>query len=250
MTGVLLRGKGGILSLACTAVCLALTVGTANAQNFNSFDTNHVRLISGFTFHIDGVVQTDLSNIGIDTLNHTYDFGFSTPGTPIVAQILAGSVFGPVGSFVSFSAMKDFGFISQSALNLTHDRNVILNYDGSTNADWQQGSNAVFGGGGGYSASNFGSSDFIRGGQEYGGLTDPEHGWYDFTVNSHSGQIGLAAHFRENGTVTTAPLIIDGFAAIESAPNLAPEGSSLAMLGCGTLPLLGILIKRRRNSRV
>ena len=250
MTGVLSNSRRSVMSLAWAAGLLAVSVAASNAQgSFNSFNSNHVELISGFTFKINNVSQTDLSNVGV---SGTYEFGFATPGVPIMAKILAGSAFGAVGSIVSLTSMKDFGIIGPGSSGLTflHPGNSLHEYNGTTDsATWSF--NALSGGPGGsaggvYTAGSFGSSAHIlRGGIENTSTSDDQYGDFDFTNISHTGPIYFGAHFRANGLGgVTAPLIVD---VIDAPPNLVPEGSSMAMLGCGALPLLGILIKRRRS---
>src|SRR6266481_1117964 len=116
MTGVLSKSKPGIMSLACTIGLLAVMVGAASAQSFNSYDSNHVELLDGFTFHINGVAQSDLSNVGA---SGTYEFGFAT-GAPIHLKILsANSVWGAFGSIIDISSMSEFGIIAPSTSNLS-----------------------------------------------------------------------------------------------------------------------------------
>src|SRR5215468_8034024 len=92
MTGVHSTSKRSVLSLAWAAGLLAVSVGAASAQNFSSYNSNHAILLDGYTFSINGVAQTDLSNIGT---SGTYEFGFTNSG-PIHILITGGNVFGNV----------------------------------------------------------------------------------------------------------------------------------------------------------
>src|SRR5437763_16522373 len=93
--------KRTVFTIAGAAAICAIGASWANAQSFNAWNSNQARLISGYTFNIDGVAQSDLSNVG---LSGTIDFGFAAPDVPIVVQFLAGSAaFGVApGGYMSF----------------------------------------------------------------------------------------------------------------------------------------------------
>src|SRR5437667_3045552 len=100
--------KHNIFSLACTAALCAIAMGSANAQAFSAWNSNQAKLVSGYTFSINGVAQSDLSNVGQDG---TYDFGFTNSHSPIVVQFLGGSTaFGVApGGYMSFTSIDEFG---------------------------------------------------------------------------------------------------------------------------------------------
>src|SRR5258706_12671564 len=100
----------GAIVLAAVLALVAGNVRQATAQAFSSYDVNHIALVSGYTFSINGVPQTDLSNVGIDG---TYTFGFATAGVPIVIQVTSvGSVLGAVGTQLQVTGIAQLGLIS------------------------------------------------------------------------------------------------------------------------------------------
>src|SRR5437667_22233 len=94
--------KQTVFSLVGAAALCAIGMGSANAQAFSAWDSNQALLVSGYSFSINGVGQSDLSNVG---QSGTYDFGFTSPDVPIVVQFLGGSsAFGVApGGYMSFT---------------------------------------------------------------------------------------------------------------------------------------------------
>jgi len=227
--------------LFAAILLFALGSRPVDAQSFNAYDVNQIQLLSGYTFSVNG--SGDLSNVG---QSGTYEFGFSGSGTtPITAVVVSsGSIFGSVGTIIQISAVDQFGLISGAGVSFTTTGNVIHDYDGSTNTPWNPD---TFGGGIGYTSANFGNADFLKGLGEFTSPTDAKYGTFNFAGVSSSGQIVIGTHVRVGGggpNPVTAPVEIVGLA---NGP-IVPEGSSMAMLGMGMLPILGICIRRRKNA--
>ena len=87
-------------------------------------------------------------------------------------------------------------------------------------------------------------SRLVGGGLEFSGTADAQHGAFDFT-NISNGPALLGAHFRVGGANGNT-----GFVTISTGggTSVVPEASSLAMVGFGALPILGMFIKRRKQS--
>src|SRR5205809_7976751 len=158
MTGVLFNSKRRFLSLACAVGLFAVTAGVASGQSFGSYDSNHVELMDGYTFSINGVAQTDLSNLGV---NGTYEFGFANSG-PIHLKILAGSTWGPAGTIVTIGAMSEFGIVASSGLTFDFPTalnlgNTITDYNGNTDTPWGFSPMNSANNGGVYDAGSFGA---------------------------------------------------------------------------------------------
>src|SRR5436190_23864768 len=92
---------------------IALGSRAVQAQSFSAYDTNQIELLSGFTFSINGVAQSDLSHVGD---SGTYVFGFTgtvANPTPITAVVVsASSVFGPAGTIIEISGMNQVGLFA------------------------------------------------------------------------------------------------------------------------------------------
>src|SRR3989442_8694514 len=103
------RPPRGAIVLAAVLALVACNARQARSQAFSAYDSNHVQLVSGYTFSVNGAAQTNLSNVGVDG---AYSFGFQTTGVPIVIRILTGSAFGAVGSLVNITGIDQFGLLS------------------------------------------------------------------------------------------------------------------------------------------
>jgi hypothetical protein len=234
--------------LVYAAGCLLLSTfssGTARAQAFSAFDVNQVRLVSGFTFSVNGIPQSDLSNVGASGV---YDFGFQLTGGPIVVQFLkAPNDFNiPFLGLDNITGIESFGLISNTGVAFTRPNpgNTIHDYDGSTNTAWKP---QDFGGGGGYTAKNFGGADFLRGGSEFTTTDKAQYGSFEFDNVSGQG-IFLGAHFRD-GNNNTGHIVITEIGDPIPPASIVPESSGLALFAGGLLPILGFMKLRKRTRK-
>lgn len=268
---------------------LCLSVGSARraeAQALSSFSL--YELSSNMIFNVNGTNMNGKSDLDLNPFlatgfasKNSLDVGFATPQGSLIKLVYTGaspmSAFGKTfntGDFVNVFGIGAVYLTNENGVNADHtqDAHVINKWGGGAFADdWGSDSGTGYVGythGTGWSPNDdwmaYKAND-NHSGKDWtaAGNTKPQYGNFTFNgLNSNIGTVGnsptylgmdvIVDAYNADGTLKSGGTALTGRVRLDSAVGgsaVVPEGSSIALMGAGLLPLLGGMFAARKRGR-
>lgn len=255
------------LLLVLIIMMLGLGLGTGKAQAQDDIDPSYSsfidpELLSGYTFTIGGQPITNFMDSSggmnlsaVNATNGLFQFGFSAANTPMTVKFTGADPFGGNGTdkitgIDGVYLLSDGSSNGKNSVTATLNSNgaPIKDYNGSTDAHNWKGGSAPGANFPSYTATNFGSSNYLRMNQDPNwNASSPgsnqEIGQYTFQNITQSasatGEVFFGIHARD-AFGNTAFLIL-------APPASVPEPAYFQLGGLLALSGLGSIYHRRKR---